>query len=169
MVYTGGLIVYGSIAITLFWLFQSVGYFWMVNYPIHYKSFKTSKKLRTIHLISVVISFSLPTIPLAIISLNGGFVKFPFLVSRCSSSNLDAFFYGVSVPVIIMTNLGLSLLIISFWQISNMVSNLESVFLFVNTATMSTEKARLYQRESKNSQSKVYHLNHYIHNSGSVW
>ena len=130
MFYTGGLILYVGLVITLFWLFQSVGYFWVINYPIHYKSFKTSKKLKTIHLISVVISFSLPTIPLVIISLNGGFVKFPFLASRCSISNLDAYFYGHSVPVIIMINLGLSLLIISFWRISNMVRimhTLESV------------------------------------------
>ena len=53
---------------TLFWLFQSVGYFWVINYPIHYQLFKTSKKLRTIHLISVVISLSLSTIPPVIIS-----------------------------------------------------------------------------------------------------
>ena len=55
----GGFFLYASLVVTFFWLFQTAVYFWIIIFPVHFHSFNTSGKVKTFHLVSVILSLTL--------------------------------------------------------------------------------------------------------------
>ena len=50
-----------------------------------------------------------------------GFGKSVFAPTKCVPLNVDAFFYSFLVPLIIIVICGISLLVITVWNVTNMV------------------------------------------------
>lgn len=117
-----GIFSYAILVISLLWLFQTAIYFWVVIYPLHYRSFASSGKLKFIHVIVVAVSFLLPVIPILAAALNDGFGINLLQKRKCNVLNADFIFYGIVLPINIVVIFGLSLLIITIWSIGNVVS-----------------------------------------------
>ena len=128
---TGNLLSYAGLVVALFWLFQTALSFWVVTYPIHYRSFSSTGKLKIIHIISVISSLTLPIIPTAVMNSVDGFGKSVFTPTKCIPLNVDAFFYSFLIPVVIIDTCGISLLVITVWNVTNMVRFLNNTFMLV--------------------------------------
>ena len=118
---SGALFLYAVLVISLLWLFQTAVYFWVVIYPVNFRSFRTSGRLRIIHLVAVIISFTLPAVPVVAICLGKGFVYSIFAPNKCALLDVDTFFYSFSIPFVIVIICGLSLLVTTLWHIGNVV------------------------------------------------
>ena len=118
--FPGALFLYAVLVISLFWLFQTAVYFWVVIYPVNFRSFKTSGKLRNIHLVSVIVSLSLPAVPVIAICQGDGFIKSHF-ASKCIPQDMDLYFYSFSVPFVLIIICGISFLVSTMWYIGNLV------------------------------------------------
>ena len=67
-------------------------YFWVVIYPVNYRSFSTTGRLKFIHVGVVVVSFLLPVVPLIAGNFDGGFGISLILRRKCSPLSTDSFF-----------------------------------------------------------------------------
>ena len=101
-----------------FWLFQTAVYFWVIMYPVHFRSFSTSGKLKTFHLVSVI---TLPVVPIVGMSLSKGFAPSIFVPKKCLPYDLEVFFYIFSVPFVFIANCAISFLVITVWHVGNVV------------------------------------------------
>ena len=122
VLHTGGLLLYASLVLSLFWLFQTASYFWVVTYPIHFRSFNTSGKIKAIHVTAVIVSFTLPTIPAVAIYFDEGYGLSVFAPNKCVTLSVDMFIYSFSVPLVTIVIFGISLLVATVWKVANVVS-----------------------------------------------
>ena len=113
--------MYTSLVVTFFWLFQTAVYFWVVIYPVHFRTFNASGKLKIFHLASVIISLTLPVIPIVGMSLSRGFAPSIFVPRKCLPLDLEVFFYIFSVPFVLIAICAISFLVITLWHVGNMV------------------------------------------------
>lgn len=70
----------------------------------------------------VVVSLTFPVVPLVVTNFKKGIGISTFLSRKCVPLNADVIFYGIMLPIDVIIILGLSLLVITVWNISNVVS-----------------------------------------------
>ena len=122
LTYTGGLFLYAVLVLSLFWLSQTVVYFWVVIYPINFRSFNTSGKLRAIHLASVITALTFPVVPVVVaMYFSRGVVLSIFTPHKCIPGDVDIFFYSFSVPLVVIIICAISLLVTTLWHVGNVV------------------------------------------------
>ena len=109
------------LVMTFFWLFQTAVYFSVIMYPVHFRSFNTSGKLKTFHLVSVIVSLTLPAVPVVEMSLSKGFAPSIFVPKKCLPNDLEVFLYIFSVPFVIIAICAISFLVITVWHVGNVV------------------------------------------------
>ena len=115
--------MYAVLVISFLWLFQTGAYFWVVLYPLNYRSVITSGKLKFVHAIVVIVSFLLPFITLLQADLDENGIGLNIFASRkCSFLSKNLIFYGIVTPIVFITVIGVSLLIITAWSVGNVVS-----------------------------------------------
>ena len=123
LISTANLFLYAVLVISLLWLFQTGTYFWVVIYPVHYRSIRTTGKLKIVHVIVVIVSFTLPIIPLVPAEFYNGVGISLFIGTRCVFLTIDLLIYGFILPIIIIIIIGSSVLVITAWHIGNVVSS----------------------------------------------
>ena len=124
---------YCLLQITLWWLFHITTLFWIFRFPLHFRRFQSLKRIRYIHATCVVLGVVLPVLPVVItvgdhavdITKNGtlatpngfgfGMTNFPPIL--CSGLDSDASFYGLVLPILILTEIGMTLLVFAFWDV----------------------------------------------------
>lgn len=118
---------YCLIQMTLWWLFHIVALFWAFRFPLHFRAFQKSKRIRYIHFACVVLGLVLPVIPVVVTigdhatdetvskGLGFGITNFPPIL--CAGIDADASFYSLILPITIMTEVGMTLLVFTFWDV----------------------------------------------------
>ena len=117
LLYAGAVLYYGSMQISLLWVFHVIAVFWAIKFPFHSRAFKASGRFRYIHIIIVIVALLLPGMPVVAAFATGGYVfpGEPHLV--CLGRDRDATFYSLILPVSVIVAVGVSLLIIILWII----------------------------------------------------
>lgn len=78
--------------------------------------------MKYIHILIVAISFIFPVIPLLPVDFTNGFGISIFLPNHCTPLSIDNIVYGIVFPIDVIVIFGISLLVITVWCISDMVS-----------------------------------------------
>ena len=91
-------------------------------WPIHYNTFRTSDRIKYIHITVVLISFLLPLVSVIGIGSSGGYSINLLMHQRCDATNPTEFFYGMVLPKNLIIIISVSLLIITVWRIADIVS-----------------------------------------------
>ncbi len=101
----------------LWWLLHVTMLVWKICFPLHAQSFETSHRLgmKVIHIASVTLALLIPSIPVIAAFASEGFNNTSFPPLLCTGSNADATFYSLVVPLIIMMEIGVTMLIVIFW------------------------------------------------------
>ena len=122
----------------MFWLCHIVAIFWGLKFPFHARIFRTTHRIKYLHIACVALCTVLPLIPVVGTmvqysrgksfgeavegGLGFGVVRFPPLL--CTGRNQDAMFYALILPVVVLLMAGMTVLIITFWIIHKVNQNL---------------------------------------------
>ena len=105
---------YTLVQLTMWWFFHIIALFWKIRFPFHARSFETVHRFKYVHITAVILGVVLPAIPSISMMATGGFVlrRFPPVVGL--ARDLPVTFYSAMVPIIVMFQIGISLLVIIF-------------------------------------------------------
>ena len=115
--------MYTLMAVPFLWLFQCATFFWGVVWPYHYSVAKSSGRLKYHHISAVLASTVLPLIVVVIAQFNGGYGLILPLSPRCGVVSTEALFYGFVLPLDLIITVGILLLVLTLWNVANMVSS----------------------------------------------
>ena len=95
--------------------------FWKIRFPFHAKHFESARRFKYVHIVTVAVGLFVPTVPIIAQFIVGG-SKEAFSQSRyppilCGGQNRDIAFYGVALPIMLLLQVGVTLLIVIFWGI----------------------------------------------------
>ena len=113
----GFFLYYTLMQLGIWWFFHIIALFWKIRFPFHARSFEKVHGFKHLHITAVILGVVLPLIPSIIMMATGGFVTARFPPVVCQSSDGATAFYSFLVPIIIMAQIGISLLVIIFWTI----------------------------------------------------
>ena len=113
----GFFVYYTLMQQAFWWFFHIITLFWKIRFPFHARYFEKAHGFKHLHITAVILGVVLPAIPSSIMMATGGFVtaKFPPVV--CLPSDIATAVYSFVVPIIIIVQIGISLLVIIFWTI----------------------------------------------------
>lgn len=96
---------------------------WKIRFPLHARSFETSHRVKYIHAAVIVSALLVPWIPVIATFATGGFTNTSFPPILCTGEDADASFYSLVVPLIVLLQVGVTLLIILFWTLHKVNSD----------------------------------------------
>ena len=95
----GIVIFYGLFQLAVWWFCHVVSLFWGIQFPFHARSFKTTGRIKYIHITMVIVGLVLPTLPVIVTFTAGnpstrgfGLTRFPPIL--CTSLQRDPTFYS---------------------------------------------------------------------------
>lgn len=100
----------------LWWFIHVAAFFWKVKFPFHARSCE-ERQLKYAHIAGVLVALLLPILPVAVALANGGFVIATFPPLLCTGKKAAPTFYSLVVPVVILLQIGITMLLITFWTI----------------------------------------------------
>ena len=95
--------------------------FWKISFPFHAKHFESARRFKYVHIVTVAVGLFVPTVPIIAQFIVGG-SKGAFRQTRyppflCDGQSKDIAFYGVALPIVLLLQVGFTLLIVIFWVI----------------------------------------------------
>ena len=90
--------------------------YWGVAFPFSYREFKTSGRIRYVHIICVVLTVVVP-IPGGLVHLKDGYRPISAPTLACVGSNLDYGFYALILPISVAIAINSCLLVLTIWTI----------------------------------------------------
>ena len=114
--YTGIVFTYILAQIGLWIFFHSLGLFWSVAFPLHLRKFRAEKKLKYVHVTTVLVTLFLPLVP-ALLHLIRGYSLGNTPTVVCLGRSIAVTFYSFILPLSIVSAIVTSLLVILFWII----------------------------------------------------
>ncbi len=115
--YTGMVFYYVLLQLALWWIFHVVVLFWKIRFPFHARRFESARRFKYIHIACVALGLLVPWIPIIAVFAKGGFTMTTFPQLLCTGREADPTFYALVLPVIILLQIGVTLLIILFWTV----------------------------------------------------
>jgi len=138
--FTGMIVTYVLIQMTIWWLFHTAIIFWKVTFPFHSRSFEKSGKMKHLHIICVITGILVPFVSIITsmvkfsVDVQGsvdnstthaqsfarggmgyGSTRFPPLL--CTGSNKDVVFYSLVLPIDLALAVGCTMLLFIFWSV----------------------------------------------------
>ena len=113
----GIVLYYGLLQLALWWFFHVLTLFWKIKFPLHAKAVESAHQMRYVHLTMVILGLTLPLVPvIASLATTGfGLNRFPAIL--CGGTNANITFYALLLPVILLLQVGITLLVVLFWTI----------------------------------------------------
>ena len=109
-------LVYSLEQICILAVLNSMFLFWSVAFPISYRQFKISERIRYTHIICVVVAVVIP-IPGGLVHLKDGFIFVGNPAGPCVGRNSDYNFYLFVLPISITLMIVSCLLVLTIWTI----------------------------------------------------
>ena len=116
--------MYTLVLVAFLWLFQSATFLWGVVWPYHYSVTKSSGRMKYYHISAVVISILSSLVITVAVHFKGGYGISLTNSPRCEGLNPDIVFYFFFLPIDIIVIVGILLLMITLWNIADVVSNI---------------------------------------------
>ena len=120
---------YALVQLAVFWLCHVLVLFWGLKFPFHWRTFKSTTKLKYVHLSCVLIGLLGPFVPVIVTiskfshgksaaeaakgGLGFGITRFPSLL--CSGRDDKTVFYALVLPIILIIMIGMAILVLVFW------------------------------------------------------
>ena len=120
---------YVVLQVTLWWFFHVSSLFWKMKFPLHAIAAESARQIKYVHLTMVVLGLILPLVPvIATLTTSGfGINRFPPIL--CFGANLNATFYTTIFPIMLFLQVGITLLVVSFWTVHK-VYNVINFFFY---------------------------------------
>ncbi len=115
--HTGAVFYYTLLQTTVWWLLYVLMLFWRVRFPLHIRSFGKTHWLKFVHISCVTLALLAPWIPVIAAFATGGFTNASFPPQLCTGRDSEAAFYSLMVPIMVIMQIGVSLLIVIFWTL----------------------------------------------------
>ena len=109
--------------VAFLWLFQAATFFWDVTWPYKYSVARSSHKIKYLHITAVVISLGIPLVVTVAVHFSEGYGQSGLLTPRCGVLNAKDHFFAFILPINLIVIIGVSLLVLTVWKISDIVSN----------------------------------------------
>ena len=108
---------YILLQLLLWWFFHVLAVFWKIEFPLHAKRAESAHLIRYVHLTMVVLGLILPLVPvIATLATTGfGLIRFPAIL--CGGRSANATFYALVLPIVLLLQVGITLLGVMFWTI----------------------------------------------------
>lgn len=117
--------------LSLWWIVHISVIFWKLQFPFHARNLEIEKKIKYVHMASMILVFLLSGVPIAIIMLVDwrervagsnvmgtlGFGKTRFFPIVCTAMSQNSVYYSIVLPINIIVPVGATLLIIIIWHI----------------------------------------------------
>ena len=129
--YAGVVLYYGLIQGTLWWLFHICTLFWAFRFPLHFRSFQKTQRTNYVHLVCILLALVVPVFTVVVTignhanqdkgnstvanGLGFGMTNFPPIL--CAGLDAKVTFYSLIMPITIFTEIGMTLMIITFWNV----------------------------------------------------
>ncbi len=106
------------------WICHVSVLFWKIKFPFQARSFDMSKRVNYIHVACIFVSLLVPLIPILVTIGNNldedlvgtvGFTLTRFPPLLCTSVDSNATFYALVLPIILIMDIGLTLLLLMVW------------------------------------------------------
>ena len=106
------------------WLFHCGTFFWGVVWPYHYSISRSLGRTKYYHISAIVISVLLPLIAVTAMYTSDGISLTLMLIPMCGPGSPEVIFYGFIAPLSLVAMAGVVLLILTFWSIADIVSDI---------------------------------------------
>ena len=116
-IYSGITYHYGVIQIGLWTLFFTLGVFWGIFFPFHYENFKSARRFKYVHIVTIILSIGLPIIPIIIQLKDGYRISESPRRAICIGRSFDGNFYAFLLPFSILSAMITTLLVFIFWKL----------------------------------------------------
>ena len=113
-------LVYSLEQICILAVLHTVFLYWGVAFPISYRQFKISERIRYAHITCVVVAVVIP-IPGGLIHLKDGFIAVGNPSSVCVGRNLDYSFYTFVIPISVTLAANICLVVLTIWTIFKVI------------------------------------------------
>ena len=133
----GAIFYYCTLQLSMFWLCHILAIFWGLKFPFHARTFRTTHRIKYLHIACVALCTILPLISVVATmvqysrgksfgeavegGLGFGVVRFPPIL--CTGWNQDTMFYALILPVVVLLMAGMTVLIVIFWIIHKVSQN----------------------------------------------
>ena len=103
--------------LALWWFFHVLALFWKIKFPLHAKRAESAHLIRYVHLTMVALRLILPLVPVvaALATTGFGLIRFPAIL--CAGRSANATFYALVLPIMLLLQVGITLLVVLFWTI----------------------------------------------------
>jgi hypothetical protein len=125
---------YILVQISVWTVLHAIFLFYGVAFPYSFRKLRNSGRIRYAHIISVILAVLLPAIGPCVL-LRDGYVIISTPTLTCVGRNLDITYYGVILPISILTCITSCLLVLLFWSIFKVM--LLFLWLKINSHTSS--------------------------------
>ena len=101
------------------WLSHTIAVFWSVWFPVHARKIHLTRYIKLIHVITIVITFTLSVIPVGVLFRTGGYVLYSYTVSlsTCFPRNTTTAMYIVTLPICIALPTGMTFNLLTVWKL----------------------------------------------------
>ena len=126
--------MYVHIQIPLWLLFHAVSIFWGLKFPIHYRSYQASGKIRYIHA-TLFISGILVSLVNALVPFGAGGYGHSLAVPPvlCLPNKLSVYFYLQALPFLVVVMIALVLFLSIFWIVVKVIFSLRRLYRKTDT------------------------------------
>ena len=112
--------VYIVAQVILLTVFHALGIGWSILFPFHYRRFKATRKIKFIHVATIVLGVVVPIIPALLLLLHGYTITSgPF--GYCVARNIDTTYFTLVLPLSILMAITTSVFVILFWRILKVI------------------------------------------------
>lgn len=108
--------------INYLWLFHTIAIFWNVWFPIRARHFDVHGYTKYMHIVVVVIAFTLSVIPVGVAFGTGGYVISSLIpsLSFCVMRSLAVNYYALVLPICIVFPFGITFNLLTVWKLLRM-------------------------------------------------
>ena len=114
---------YILLQLALWWFFHVLALFWKIKFPLHAKTAESAHLIRYVHLAMVVLGLILPLVPVIATLATSGFELYRFPAILCIGTNGNASFYALVLPIMLLLQVGVTLLVVIFYTIHKVCLN----------------------------------------------
>ena len=119
---------YGVIQIGLWTLFFTLGVCWGIFFPFHYQNWRSAKKFKYIHALTIILSTILPLVPVLAQVKDGYHFSASPRRAICIGQSVAGIFYAFLLPFGILSAIITTLLVVIFWKILKVCNVMYTVY-----------------------------------------